>query len=474
MENFVIRFANKDLMLKWREQVQQQKKTLSDSARSSGQTGTSETEFTFMKNQGLFENPYLQDDDGEEDDNRTGMGPPGQSVFNVSRNTSSTSLRSTTPHSSTGLHSIDRTTGRSAPPRFPLPEQASGPNAPLTLNTNFAPGADSPGEINANSYFSPIADSPMSTRSSSQANMYPFPRQGTPVGGWPHDDHKHRTAPAMGRAPSRDGSGPLNGYTINGKTRPSLPVMATAQNPQHSATMQSRLRSASTPDIHNSNAAAARRYANGQASIDNVPVPPIPQHVAQMRAPISRSQTSSPAMNPLPTRSATQSPQVQRDRAQRQVSDDTDSEIYYRMRQQQRAEAESREVYRGEHEGAPSALVHPQLLPIATSDIAYPTQLKVKIYFDPAPSHVTIVVPIVVKHRSLVDRIDSKMVKISSAAISKGTARLRYKDMDGDKVCIDSDDDVQLAIEDWGSVHAKQLAEGTVSDFELQWQEVPG
>lgn len=468
MENFVIRFASKDLMLKWREQVQLQKKTLSDSARSSGQTGTSETEFTFMKNQGLFENPYLQEEDGEEDDNRTGMGPPSQSIFTTSRNTSSTSLRSNAAHSNSGLHSIDRATGRSAPPRFPLPEPVGGPNAPLTLNTNFIPGAESPGEFNnGNSYFSPTADSPMSTRSSSQANMYPFPRQGTPTGGWSNEENKHRTAPAMGRVPSRDGPGPLNGYTINGRTRPSLPVMASSQASQHSANMQSRLRSASTPDIHNSNAAQARRHANGQSSVGNIPVPPIPQHVAQMRAPVSRSQTSSPAMNQLPTRSATNSPQLHRDRVQH----DTETEMYHRMRQQQRAEAESRLAYRGGHE---AATVNHLALPTATPEIAYPTQLKVKIFFDPAPSHVTIVVPIVVKHRSLVDRIDSKMVKISSASISKGTARLRYKDMDGDNVCIDSDDDVQLAIEDWGSVHAKQLAEGTVSDFELQWQEVPG
>ena len=458
-------------MLKWREQVQQQKKILSDSARSSGQTGTSETEFTFMKNQGLFENPYLQDDDGEEDDSRTNMGPPGHSVFSVSRTTSSTSLRSITPHSgsTTGLHSQDRATGRSAPPRFPLPEQSGGPNIPLTLNTSFDPVTDLPGDINGSSYFSPVADSPMSTRSSSQANTYPFPRQGTPTGGWNNDDNKHRTAPAMARVPSRDGTGPFNGYTINGRTRPSLPVMGVSQTSQHAANMQSRLRSASTPDIHNSTAAAARRYANGQ---ENVPVPPIPQHVAQMRAPVNRSQTSSPSINPLPTRNATQSPQLHRDKAQRHAPDETENEINHRVRQQQINESETRGLYNGGREAAPT-FVKPQLLPAASPDIAYPTQLKVKIFFDPAPSHVTIVVPIVIKHRSLVDRIDSKMVKISSASISKGTARLRYKDMDGDNVSVDSDDDVQLAIEDWGSVHAKQLAEGTVSDFELQWQEVP-
>ena len=459
-------------MLKWREQVQQQKETLSASARSSGQAGTSETEFTFIKNQGLVENPYLQEDEGEQDDNRTYMGPPGQSVFNISRNTSSTSLRSSGPHNNSGLHSIERASGRSAPPRFPLPEQTSGLNAALTLNTNIISSAESPGEFNGNSYFSPTAESPMSTRSSSQTSMHPFSRQGTPVGGWPSEDNKHRTAPAMSRAPSRDGPGPLNGYTMNGRTRPSLPVLASFQNSQHAANMQSRLRSASTPDIHKFNA-ADQGYANGQTTIDNIPVPPIPPHVAQMRMPVSRSQTSSPALNPLPTRSANQSPQLQRDRAQRLLPDEAESDIYQRKRQQQRAEADSQPMYRGDHEGA--LIASGNLLPLstATPDIAYPTQLKVKIFFDPAPSHVTIVVPIIIKHRSLVDRIDSKMVKISSASISRGTARLRYKDMDGDNVCIDSDDDVQLAIEDWGTVHAKQLAEGTVSDFELQWQEVP-
>ena len=452
-------------MLKWREQVQQQKKILSDSARTSGQTGTSETEFTYFKHQGLSENPYLQEEDGEEDDGRSNLATQGHSVFNMSRNTSSTSLRSNAQHS---LHSIDRPSGRSAPPRFPLPDQAGGPNAPLTLNTNFALGADSPGEIMADSYFSPTADSPMSTRSSS--NMYPFPRQGTPVGGWSNDDNKHRTAPAIGRAPSRDGTAPLNGYTINGRTRPSLPVMTTAQSSQHAANMQSRLRSASTPDIHNSNAATARRYANAQVSVDNIPVPPIPQHMAQMRAPVSRSQTSSPSMNPLPVRSATQSPQLPRDRAARQHAEEMEAEMHLRRRQQEtRVQAENLLRSRAEQDAASLASQA-----TAPAEIAYPTQLKVKIFFDPAPSHVTIVVPIVIKHRSLVDRIDSKMVKISSASISKGTARLRYKDMDGDNVCIDSDDDVQLAIEDWGSVNAARLAEGTVSDFELMWQEVPG
>ncbi len=105
--------------------------------------------------------------------------------------------------------------------------------------------------------------------------------------------------------------------------------------------------------------------------------------------------------------------------------------------------------------------------------IPYPTQLKVSIWFDPSPSHVTIVVPIIIKHRSLIDRIDSKMAKVSSASIAKGSARLRYKDSDGDLITIRSDEDVQLSIEDWGSVNEGQIRDGIIPDFQLYWQQNP-
>ena len=103
--------------------------------------------------------------------------------------------------------------------------------------------------------------------------------------------------------------------------------------------------------------------------------------------------------------------------------------------------------------------------------IPYPPQLKVTIWFDPHPSHVTIVVPIIIKHRSLIDRIDSKMVKVSPASIAKGTARLRYKDSDGDIVTIRSDEDVHIAIEDWGTANEDQIRDGVTPDFQLYWQQ---
>ena len=446
-------------MNKWRDTVYMQKKVLSESARNSGQTGTSTTEFTSLKNQPKFENPYQEEEDGDEDDTRSNhtVGP-GKSAFNMSRNASSTSLRSTGQP-------------RMPPPRFPLPDNGNGVFAPLSLNTNIPPGTGSPGEFPGNSYFSPTNDSPMSTRSS-QASLQPFSRQQIAGGGWSYDENKHRTAPAIGRAPSREGPGPPNSYYHNGRTvtRPSLPVMATTQNPQQQLIAQSRLRSASTPDIHNPNAPGARRPSNGQlqAPAENVPVPPIPAHMVQDQALINRSQTASPIDSQLPIRSATQSPSVQRDWAHRQYQE----ALGYDRQGQRLPQQNENELLNYKQGTYAEKSFQPTKSPTSPdSGIPYPAQLKVKICFEPAPSHVTIVVPIIIKHKSLIDRIDSKMAKVTMASISNDTARLRYKDSEGDMVTIRSDEDVHLAIEDWGTENLDQLHDGIPPDFELYWLE---
>ncbi|KAL8647843.1 MAG: hypothetical protein Q9226_006263 [Calogaya cf. arnoldii] len=436
VENFVIRFSNENEMNKWRDQIHEQ----SDILKKASQNGTSDTVFTSTRTQSQPENPYLQIEDVEDEDDATFTPGMVQSEF----------------------------------------------SPPLSLNTNVPASVDSPGEFPGNSYFSPAADSPSSTRSSSQAGLLPFPRQGTPSSHWSHEDSKHRTAPATSGPSSREGNGPLNAYQMNGRTvlRPSLPVMPANQAShaaQQLAMAQNRMRSASTPNIHdpaaaNANGAASKRYANGQLqpTIDNVPVPPIPSHMAQMRAPLNRSQTSSPT-NIMPgVRSATQSPMPPHGRpgqhAEQAIYNQTSSSHH----RQPGSQGDQRSYNQGGHGPAPIQVLRSPPMPMHTApegQIPYPSQLKVKIWFDPAPSHVTIVVPIVIKHRSLIDRIDSKMVKISSASISKGTARLRYRDMDDDLLTIGSDEDVQLAIEDWGLAHEEYLREGVVSDFELHWEE---
>ncbi|KAL8826688.1 MAG: hypothetical protein Q9170_007307 [Blastenia crenularia] len=459
VENFIIRFSNESEMNKWRDQVQQQKQILGGSARGSGQTGTSETMFTSMKKAQL-ENPYLQDEDPEEDDSIYSQSE-GTTISAMSRNASSNSLRTTAGPSGGAI-------GRTLPLRYQQQDFPAVP-PPLSLNTNVPPGASTPGEFAGNSYFSPAADSPSSTRSSSQAATYPFPRQATPVNHWPQEDSKHKTAPAASGPTSRDGPGAFNTYQINGRTvmRPSLPAMSPSQAAQAAQQLQSRMRSASTPNIHDPTAAhangtGAKRYANGQLqpTIDNVPVPPLPSHMAQMRALPNRSQTNSPTNGAPPTRSATQSPMFPHNH--------TSSQRHGAL------QADGRSHTQGAYGPASITVLRSPPMPMHTTSedaIPYPSQLKVKIWFQPSPSHVTIVVPIVIKHRSLIDRIDSKMVKISSASISKGTARLRYKDMDDDFVTIGSDEDVGLAIEDWGQVNEDDLRNGDVRDFELYWEE---
>ncbi|KAI4172588.1 MAG: hypothetical protein LQ343_003435 [Gyalolechia ehrenbergii] len=472
VENFVIRFSNESEMNKWRDQVQQQKQILGESGRTSGQTGTSETMFTSMKNQSQLENPYLQNEDHEDEDESAYSQSDGMNMSAMSRNASSNSLRTTASQASNLV-------GRGLPLRHHYPE-FSGVPPPLSLNTSVPPGPNTPGEFPGNSYFSPAADSPSSTRSSSQAATYPFPRQTTPVNHWPHEDSKHKTAPAINGPASRDSPGASNTYQINGRTfmRPSLPAMPPSKAAEAAQQLQ-RMRSASTPNIHDppathTNGSGPRRYANGQLqpTIDNIPVPPIPSHMAHMRVPPNRSQTNSPTNGMPPTRSATQSPMFPRDRSAQHA----EQSVYNQTSAHRHgaSQADQRLHMQGGYGPAPITVLRSPPMPMHTTsenEIPLPSQLKVKIWFQPTPSHVTIVVPIVIKHRSLIDRIDSKMVKISSASISKGTARLRYKDMDDDFVTISSDEDVQLAIEDWGQVNEEDLRNGDVRDFELYWEE---
>lgn len=466
-------------MNRWRSQVEVQKKVLSDSARSSSHNGTSETEFTYMKGQGAaLQNPYQQEEDADEDYEEAGaqaaaaMG--ARSDLAMSRNASSTSLRSRSTTGGSGPP-ISQHQGRVPLPRFPIPENGHVPS--LTLHTNLPPSMSAAELAAGNSYFSPTVESPVSTRSSSQASMYPFPRQGTPGNGWTSEESKHKTAPAAVRAPSRDGQAPPNSYIINGRTvqRPSLPAIAshTSQSVQQLTMAQNRMRSASSPDIQQ-NGPGARRYVNGriQSTSEIVPVPPIPTHMAQMRAPLNRSQSNSPINSQLPFRSATQSPNLQRDGGSRYTGQYHDAPLQsHAIRHEPRPYLHSTQTTPAPLFSTEHRLMSPPL-PSATpsDDIPYPSQLKVKIWFSPHPSHVTIVVPIIIKHRSLIDRIDSKMEKISHASISKGTARLRYKDADGDSVLIGSEEDVQLAIEDWGAAHEEELRAGNMADFELVWQ----
>lgn len=482
VENFVVKFPSPDSMHRWRDAVQGQKDKLGDSSRVSGTTGTSDTELVSLNSQKLPQNPYLQEDDNDDDNSAAAtLIGPDTSSFNISRNTSNTSLRS------------GSTSSRVPPPRFPIPEP--GYATGLNVRTNVAPQAESPGEFGGNSYFSPGGDSPQSSRSSQQ--VFGF-NHGIGHGNQriSHSNDKRRTEPPMPRAPSRDGM-TSNTYNMNGRTvqRPSLPAMTASQAAQqHMAINSSRLRSASTPDIHNE----PRRYANGalQGTTDSVPVPPLPPNIAQHRAQpgLNRSQTSSPISNQLPYRTVTQSPQPHPNNfmPHHLPTSPRDHNLYTSNHQRPKLQETDTQKYAPQYFPQTSNNnPDPQLqilktppLPSNSNSSAtsgpfvpgtttpYPSQLKVKVWFDPPPSHVTIVVPIIIKHQSLIDRIDSKMVKISQASIGRGTARLKYKDEEEDLVTISNDEGVQMAIEDWGTQHLEDLERGLAPDFELYWSAV--
>ncbi|GAM41651.1 hypothetical protein TCE0_042r14931 [Talaromyces pinophilus] len=440
VDNFIIRYVNEDIMKKWYQDIDRLR-VESAGLRNTRNTGTSDSEFMYMQNMtaGMV-NPYQQEYDAEE---VAHIQSASFSEFPVSRNASSTSLRA---RSATGgsSGSIGLPAAR-PPPRFPLPD------VPPLLQTQLSNGSLSPGErVVGTSYFSPVTETP-STRSSSQST-FNYPRQMTPTNAWNEESNRY-TAPALSRGVSRDGTNG-NPYfsTSNGANgrvqRPSLPPMPGSGSSQ----MSQRMRSASSPDIHNT-----PRYMNGHSmqTIDNVPVPPIPPQLASMRAPVNRSQNNSPTNNGLPLRSAAQTPVG----ASRHMNDYSDG--YFPMMANSQSSL-------SEHPLATSGTLEPDTQ--ASQEPIMPTQLKAKVNFD--DNYVTLVIASNILFRSLTDRVDAKLARFTNRSIGNRSVRLRYKDEDGDFITIDSDEAVQLAFMEWRDQHQDSLAQGQVGEIQLFCQAV--
>lgn len=441
-------------MKKWYEGVDGQRKQHASTILSGSSPDTAPADFAWMRDQAGLPNPYAQQEEDDDDDeysapasapipNSTYPGPNG-----MTRNASSTSLRSrsTTGESGQSMASIAR--GPVPPPRFPM----NISNPPLSLQTQIASQMPSPGQRGGDSYFSPVAESPASSRTSTTSSMFPFPRQGTPQGGW--EDHNRYTAPAMPRAPSRGSQTPADAYQMNGRTpqRPSLPAMASQTQ---ASVAQQRSRSYSTPDINAQN--GGRRLPNGSISGQQVPaVPGIPAHLQghpAYDAGIPRSQNNSPSG--LPTRSNTQSPGTQRERLPQQSA-------YPTVPQYSRSNTTQIPMTT-----ADSRTMSPPLNSAMSggSDIELPNQLKVKVNCD--GNYVTLVAGFNISYQSLVDRIDAKVGRFSNNAIRQGTMRLRYRDEDGDLVTIEADDDIRIAFQEWREAQKHQYHAGQLGEIEL-------
>lgn len=417
VETFIIKFKNDDTLRKWHTMIETQRSSCMLEARN---RGTSETQLLSL--QGMtMENPYLQED--EEDYSRIsgttygGTDVSGYSEFSMSRNASSTSLRSRSATGGSG----------SSGPRMRVP---TSDMAGLSLNTRGLP-MQSPHEYPAGSYFSPIErDSAihppsMSSRSSSQSAFAGYSRGATPVNGAPYRaEESHRnTAPAMARNPNGQPTG--NPYLTNGRSRG--PPSASGMGPP-------RMRSASSPDVQP--IIQGRKYVSGEHAPS---VPPIPAHVKQMSGP-NRSQNNSPINRP-PSRGGTPHQVYGLPTSQRPV---VQNGYGYEP------------VYGGHDPRKPGhqpslsqtrPFSPPVSSPSSDGDGYLPSQLKAKVCFD--ENYVSMIIATNIQFRSLAERIDAKLARFTSHSISSGSVRLRYRDEDGDYLLIDTDDDVHEALLDW-------------------------
>ncbi|KAI8634426.1 hypothetical protein F5Y19DRAFT_461807 [Xylariaceae sp. FL1651] len=453
VENFIIKFTNEEIMKKWATGLDVQRKENAPASTTSPEQAT--PAFTWLRNVNNMENPYAQQDDDEDEDEDEQPMPGQVSSPNVgyssnpgggimARNTSSGNLRarSVTGDSAQSLASL----ARAPPPQFALPAP------PRQLSVQTQGSAQTPVPRGGESYFSPTADSPASSRTSTASNLlsgqYPFPRTATPQGGWEDKDNNRYTAPAMPRAPSRDGPSPMNGRNPRG---PSLPVMAS----QQTLAQQQRSRSYSTPDINGS-----QNVRRPSAATPVPAVPGIPPHLHPAHdASIPRSQTGSPRQE-TPMRANTQSPGVQRERMNQQngqyggtMAQFPAQPIYPRQATPSSGQIPGsvapQPLNLDERQAASPALGNATPgNPLTNPDLPIPTQLKVKVNCDTG-TYVTLVVPFNITYQSLIDRIDVKLARFTNSSIGKGNLRLRYSDEDGDLVTIESDDDIQIAFLEW-------------------------
>lgn len=463
IENFIIRFTSEDMMKKWAQQIEAQRRRYRERTRNSDGSragGTSQTEFEFMRNQPNLENPYARPgEDDEEDDSETLVGsnapswvgpsqpyPNGHSEFTQSRNASSTSLRSrSTTSESSGPPPSAAAQSRAQPPRMPSGSFANQPQ--LSLRTRNLQALASPAErFGSDSYFSPAPESPMTatSRTSSSSNMYPFPRQPLPQNGYYEEGHgaTRFTAPAMGRPPpsQRDTTGSISGSISGGYPAPAQrpgprPAGAAGMHSAQQMPMAHRNRSASSPDIHN----AQRAAANGQQP----PVPAMPANYQGFTHVSNRSQTSSPSggyNGTSPTSQHVYDPMARPDLHGAQYPS-------------------SRTVTPVQRAGGTPAPPPSSGTPLP-AEISPPTQLKVKVHAPSAAQVLTLVVPLNISYQTLKDRIDAKLQRSTNLTLGTvnggsgvppskdNVVKLKYLDED-DYVTIQTDEDVLEAFETW-------------------------
>ncbi|CAN8104368.1 unnamed protein product [Discula destructiva] len=402
VENFVIKFQNEEMMKKWATLLDAQRKENTPASASSTDQPTAN--FRWMEAQPDMVNPYAEADD-DDDDAAVSQGSQVAMPGTLPRNASSTSLhqRTATGDSTGSLAGMVR---RQPPPNFPMLPQQS-----LSVQTG---GQASPGSRIGDSYFSPVGESPASSRISSstpsffaQNATYNMPHTGGHTqSGWLEDNNRY-TAPAMPRAPSRDGASPVNAYgMVNGRNPrgPSLPAMSSSQS------LLQQQRSVQRDRLQQGHGGQMGQFPSQPINRPSQLVPG--PNGAMVPAPlnIDPSRNVSPSLNT------------------------------------------------GGIMQTPNTLASP-------NDAPFQSQLKVKVTCD-SGNYVTLVAAFNITYQSLIDRIDAKLNRFTNSSISRGDLRLRYRDEDGDFVSIESDEDIQIAFSDWRE-NIRSMYSGGMGEIEL-------
>lgn len=427
VETFIIKFRSDETLQKWHTMIETQRSSCILEART---RGTSDTQLLSLQGMNM-ENPYLHSQDEDEDYSRIsgtttgGTDTTGYSEFIMSRNASSTSLRSRSATGGSG--------GSNRPMRVPTSEMGG-----LTLNTRGLP-AQSPQDYPGTSYFSPVdrdssipPQSSISSRSSSQSAFAGYNRGTTPVSAGlyrPEESHRN-TAPAMARGPNGQMTG--NPYLSNG-VRPRGPPSAGGMGPP-------RMRSASSPDVHPI-VQQGRKYVSGEHAPS---VPPIPAHMAKQMGGPNRSQNNSPINNP-PSRGST--PHQQYGLPGGLPSSQRPAIPNHGYTYDPAYGGDPRKPGHAPTLSQGRAFSPPVSSPTSDGDPYLPSQLKAKVCFD--ENYVSMIIASNIQFRSLAERIDAKLARFTNHSISSGSVRLRYRDEDGDFVLIDSDEAVHEALLDW-------------------------
>jgi len=422
VENFMIKHANDEGLTHWKKILQRQTEqyTRGDGpgrARGSGQS-TAATQFAWMANTDPGDHHQQDSRDVSDDDDDVTVVQDGYNphisqlsgtTLSSGRNGSTTSLRSRSATNENmppppGVAAF-LPRGQAATPPTWYPPQSHTP--PLTLNTNPAIQAlaNSPERGNG-SYFSPVETPSMSRTASAQA--YPFPRY--PGTSGYYDEPGQYTPISMSRSSSRDGPNGTTSYApfqnnaayqnSQRLQRPSLPGMSSATQVGN---QQSRMRSASSPNIHHLPGSSSLSRVSPGGNIP--PVPTLPgSYIPYSGGPavINRSETSSPTSPQLPNYGL--------------VTDE-------------------RHDYRNGSNG------------VLTPPPNGKSQVKVKIHYN--NDTLAIIVPFNIAYSQLMDRIERK-VRIcgNGPEIAPSTSiRIRYQDEDGDYISMNSDDDVLMAFD---------------------------